>query len=85
MTFKYVYSRCQDLDKLQAGITEMTGHHNFSSEFRYLPTKDDELVLQYGVGDATSINNLSSTDPYGGGLLTLDTQHIIRAYYRRKF
>jgi hypothetical protein len=24
-------------------------------------------------------------DPYGGSMLTLDTQHIIRVYYRRKF
>ena len=85
MSFKYTYSRCQDLDRLQNGITSLTGHHNFFSEFRYLPSKDDELILQYGVGDTSSIGNLGSLDPYGGSLLTLDTQHLFRAYYRRKF
>jgi len=84
MVFKYTYSRWQDLDRLQAGITSPVGHHNFFSEFRYLPSKDDELILQYGAGDITSIGN-RNIDPYGGTLLTLDTQHIIRAYYRRKF
>jgi hypothetical protein len=88
--FKYVYSRSKDITQIPGttdyGLTDHPiGHHNFSSEFRYLPSKDDELILQYGVGDATSINNLSSLDPYGGGMLTLDTQHMIRAYYRRRF
>lgn len=85
MLFKYTYSRVQDLDRLQSGITNPVGHHNFFSEFRYLPSKDDEMILQYGVGDTSSIGNVSSIDPYGGSMLTLDTQHIIRAYYRRKF
>lgn len=85
MVFKYIYSRCQDLEDLRQGDTKMTGHSNFFGEFRYLPSKDDELILQYGVGDYTNIGNLGSMDPYGGSMLTLDTQHIIRAYYRRKF
>ncbi|MFA5062746.1 MAG: tetratricopeptide repeat protein [Candidatus Omnitrophota bacterium] len=85
MVFKYIYSRSQDIDKMQNGDTKMYAHHNFSNEFRYMPSKNDEFVMQYGVGDAYSISNLSSLDPYGGGSLTLDTQHIIRAYYRHKF
>ncbi|MCX5712447.1 MAG: tetratricopeptide repeat protein [Candidatus Omnitrophica bacterium] len=85
LLFRYAYSRCQDLDLLQQGITELTGHNNFFGEFRYLPSADDELIFQYGAGYATSLNNLSSSDPYGGSLLTLDTQHIFRMYYRRKF
>ncbi|MDP3732474.1 MAG: hypothetical protein Q8R31_05610 [Candidatus Omnitrophota bacterium] len=85
LVFKYIYSRWQDLDRLRSGITAPVGHHNFFNEFRYLPSRDDELILQYGVGDVSSLNNTSSLDPYGGSMLTLDTQHIIRAYYRRKF
>ncbi len=90
MLFKYTYSRSKDLYQIPGstnfGLTENPiGHHNFFSEFRYLPTQDDQLILQYGVGDYTNIGNLSSMDPYGGSMLTLDTQHIIRAYYRRKF
>jgi len=89
MSFKYIYSRSKDIILLSSsdyGLTDnIVGHHNFFSEFRYLPSKDDELILQYGVGDTSSIGNMSSIDPYGGSMLTLDTQHIIRAYYRRRF
>lgn len=84
MMFKYVYSRSQDVDRLVAGITEPVGHHNFYSEFRYLPSKDDEIIFQYGEGNSSAIGSLN-LDPYGGSMLTLDTQHIIRAYYRRRF
>ncbi|MFH1190916.1 MAG: hypothetical protein V1670_01795 [Candidatus Omnitrophota bacterium] len=84
MMFKYVYSRSQDVSRLVAGITEPVGHHNFYSEFRYLPSKDDEIILQYGEGNSSAIGSMN-LDPYGGSMLTLDTQHIIRAYYRRRF
>jgi len=89
MSFKYIYSRCKDLIQLPSTDFALTdnvvGHHNFFSEFRYMPSKDDEFNFQYGVGDTSSMGNIASLDPYGGGMLTLDTQHIIRAYYRRKF
>jgi len=88
MSLKYIYSRCKDIvyDGANFGLTDQpVGHHNFFSEVRYLPSKDDEFILQYGVGDTNSIGNISSIDPYGGSMLTLDTQHIIRAYYRRRF
>jgi hypothetical protein len=82
MLLKYIYSRCDDVGT--SGLEELSGHHNFYSEFRYLPTKDQEIILQYGEGNSSAIGNLNF-DPYGGSMLTLDTQHIIRAYYRRKF
>ncbi|TAM38961.1 hypothetical protein EPN54_03705, partial [bacterium] len=67
MSFKYIYSRSKDIIQLPSsdfGLTDHPiGHHNFFSEFRYLPSKDDELILQYGVGDVSSIGNLSSVDP----------------------
>ena len=84
MAFKYIYSRCQDIDRLQAGITKPVGHHNFFSEFRYLPSGDDEFILQFGEGNVSPIGNIT-LDPYGGSMLTLDTQHILRLYYRRRF
>ncbi|MBU1923085.1 MAG: tetratricopeptide repeat protein [Candidatus Omnitrophica bacterium] len=84
MVLKYTYSRWQDTDRLVAGSTNPLGHHNFYSEFRYLPSKDDELILQYGEGNVSIIGN-STLDPYGGSALTIDTAHIFRAYYRRKF
>ncbi len=89
MSLKYIYSRSKDIIQFPSsdfGLTDHPiGHHNFFSEFRYLPSKDDELILQYGAGDTSSISNLASLDPYGGGMLTLDTQHIFRVYYRRRF
>ncbi len=84
MLLKYTYSRCQDVDRLVAGITKPVAHNNFYGEFRYLPSKDDEIILQYGEGNSSAIGNMN-LDPYGGSMLTLDTQHIIRAYYRRRF
>jgi len=82
--FKYTYSRSQDLERLAAGITDLENHNNFFTEFRYLPSKDDELIVQYGVGEASVLTNMVF-DPYGGSMLALDTQHIFRLYYRRKF
>jgi len=84
IVLKYTYSRWKDLDRLINGITKPIGHHNFFGEFRYLPSKDDEFILQYGEGNTSAIGNITF-DPFGGSLLTIDTQHIIRAYYRRKF
>ena len=84
VAFKYTYSRWQDTDRLVNGDTNPLGHHNFFSEFRYMPTKDDELTLQYGEGNTSNLGNMT-LDPYGGSALTIDTAHIFRAYYRRKF
>lgn len=84
IALKYSYSRWQDTARLVAGSTKLIGHHNFFGEFRYLPSKDDELIFQYGEGNTSTIGN-STLDPYGGTLLTIDTAHMFRAYYRRKF
>ncbi|MDD5476926.1 MAG: tetratricopeptide repeat protein [Candidatus Omnitrophica bacterium] len=84
MALKYTYSRWQDTDRLVAGNTNPLGHHNFFGEFRYLPSRDDEFILQYGEGNTSNLGNFS-LDPYGGTSLTIDTAHILRAYYRRKF
>ena len=84
MLFKYNYSRWKNPVDVLAGNNKLTGHHNFFMEFRYLPSKDDELILQYGEGNVSPIGNITF-DPYGGSLLTIDTQHLIRLYYRRKF
>jgi len=84
MHLKYIYSRAKNIDHMVAGDNDLVNHNNFFGEFRYLPSGDDELIMQYGVGDAYALGN-TVFDPYGGSMLTLDTQHIIRMYYRRKF
>lgn len=85
---KYTYSRWQDLDALSNGVTKVFGHHNLFSEFIYRISKDEDFTFQYGeasrdpyMGGVLDIG----WDPYGGSLRTIDTQHIFRLYYRRKF
>ncbi len=85
---KYTYSRWQDLDRLAAGYTNIIGHHNFFTEFIYRMSEDQDLTLQYG--EASRDPYMGSVldigwDPYGGSVRTIDTEHIIRAYYRKKF
>jgi hypothetical protein len=81
---RYTYSRWQDLERLRNGITKPAGHHNFYSELRYMPSKDDELVLQYGICGQQLISTVT-TDPFGGGLSSIDTEQVIRLFYQRKF
>ena len=86
--FKYTYSRWQDLDKLQQGITEAFGHYNLFTELVFRKSADEDITFQYGeasrnpyMGGVLDIG----WDPYGGSLRTIDTQHILRLYYRRRF
>ena len=86
--FRYTYSRWQDLDKLIAGMNKLFGHHNFFGELTYRVSGDEDFTLQYGEGARNPFMGGSlayNWDPYGGSLATLDTQHVIRLYYRRKF
>jgi hypothetical protein len=88
MMFKYNYSRWQDIDKLAAGITKVFGHHNIFTEIIYRISQDQDFTFQYGEGsrDPYMGGVLDITwDPYGGDMRTVDTQHVFRAYYRRKF
>jgi hypothetical protein len=85
---RYNYSRWQDLDMLIQGITKVYGHHNIFGELTYRRSEEEDFTLQYGessrdpyMGGVLDIG----WDPYGGSLRTIDTQHILRLYYRRKF
>lgn len=85
---KYTYSRWQDIDRLIQGINSPLGHHNFFTEFMYNWSENENLVFQYG--EASRDPYLSGIldigwDPYGGSLRTIDTRHIFRLYYRRRF
>ena len=82
---RYTYSKMYDYSELNdnQGANE-DSHHNFFSEVRFSPWEDNEFILQYGVGSVTPIG-VSIGSPFGGSLPVLDTQHIFRVYYRRKF
>ncbi len=86
--FKYTYSRWQDLDSIVQGITKVFGHHNFFTELTYRKSEDEDFTFQYGEASRNPYMGGVLTigwDPYGGSLRTIDTQHIFRLYYRRKF
>ncbi|MGE5197609.1 MAG: hypothetical protein ACM3IL_03785, partial [Deltaproteobacteria bacterium] len=83
--FRYTFSRWNDVNRMLDGQDKVyVGNHKFFTEFRYRPCADDELVMQYGEGGLSPVSNITF-DPFGGSLSTIDTQHIIRMYYRRKF
>jgi len=82
---RYTYSRWNDLNRMLNGLSKIyLGHHNFFAEFKYMPSADDEFSMQYGESGRSPIST-TAYDPFGGSLATLDTQHIMRMYYRRKF
>ena len=83
--FRYVYSRWMDINQiLYKEPVEFADHHNFFGEVSYRPNPSDEFILQYGVYPRGVVGELLY-DPYGGTLSTLDTQHMVRLYYRKKF
>ncbi|MFA5157046.1 MAG: tetratricopeptide repeat protein [Candidatus Omnitrophota bacterium] len=86
--FKYIYSRWQDLDKLIAGSTKLYSHHNAFIELMYRKSELENFVFQYGEASRNpyegGLLNVG-WDPYGSSVETLDTEHIFRLYYRRKF
>jgi len=82
---RYVYSRANDIFEANSdGVVNKHSHHDIFSEVRLMLKDNSELVAQYGVGNIAGIA-YTTYSPYGGGVPTLDTQHIFRVYYRRKF
>lgn len=83
---RYVYSRANNLRELfHHGVVTRTSHHGVFSELVYRMDEKSELVTQYGVGGYGDISTMGTYTPFGGGVAALDTQHIVRVYYRRKF
>ncbi|MFO8053204.1 MAG: hypothetical protein R6U54_04520, partial [Candidatus Omnitrophota bacterium] len=82
---RYVYSKVNDLSELNDDerVVKRT-HHTVFSELRFRLEETSELIAQYGVGNTGGILESTYT-PFGGGVPTLDTQHIFRVYYRKKF
>jgi len=82
---RYVYSRVKDITELneQDSVTK-DSHHTVFTEIRYNLEENSELVAQYGVGNISGLS-YSSYTPFGGGVATLDTEHIFSLTYRKKF
>lgn len=85
LLFKYTYSRWVDMLKLNdTGLETYKWHNNFFIETRYSIDKSSELIFDYGVGGITPLGS-ATYDPFGGALAVLDTQHIMRLYYKKRF
>ncbi len=83
--FKYTYARWVDMLELNASGREIYyGHHNIFFETRVNVDPSSELVFMFGVGGLTPVGT-TSYDPFGGALAVLDTQHIVRLFYRKRF
>ncbi|MFA5038834.1 MAG: hypothetical protein WC732_04050 [Candidatus Omnitrophota bacterium] len=83
--FKYTQSRWLDLLYLNdTGESVYSWHHNFFFETRYQVNNDAEWILLYGVGGITPLGS-ATYDPFGGALAVLDTQHLFRLYYKKRF
>jgi len=83
--FKYTHSRWVDLNTLNSsGQAFYQWHNNFFVESRYHVSENSEFIFDYGVGGITPLGS-SLYDPFGGALAVLDTQHIVRVYYKKKF
>lgn len=80
LAFEYTYSKFWD----DFVSREIVGHHNFFTQFRRKLIHNDEFIFEYGVGSYTPFGT-GAMDPLGGGTLTLDTQHILRIFYNKKF
>ena len=83
--FKYIYSRVIDLYRQQNGEgVHYDGHRNIFVNMDYSIDEYQKFVMEFGEFVAyTPIEDLYA--PGKWSLSTLDTQHILRMYYNRKF
>lgn len=85
--FKYTHSRWLDTDKVLGTAGNEVAyqwHNNFFIDTRYHIDIDSDFILEYGVGGMTPLGTVTS-DPFGGALAVLDTQHIVRLFYKKRF
>lgn len=83
--FKYTYSQWNDLNRLlNDSEVVYEDHHNFYSALRYAFSDNENLTFLYGVGPSPNVST-STFDPFGGSLATLDTQHIFRLFFQKRF
>jgi len=81
--FKYIYSKLIDIYKQNAYQSDdfYDPHHNFFFGTEYKFNKDESFSLLYGEFVAYDDPNQQAN----WTLSTLDTQHLFRMFYRRKF
>jgi len=81
MLVSYIWTRTNDINKLVYNDeVVLRSYHNIFTELRYCPTETDQLLLQYGVSTASNLET-----KFIDAMPTLDTQHIIRLFYKKLF
>jgi hypothetical protein len=83
--FKYIYSKVIDVYRQNKGEgVQYDGHHNIFMEMDYSIDEYQKFIMEFGEFVAyTPIEGLYQ--PGKWSLSALDTQHIFRMYYNRKF
>ncbi|NQT75141.1 MAG: hypothetical protein HQ566_01315, partial [Candidatus Omnitrophica bacterium] len=83
--FKYIYSKLKDVYRQnQEGGVHYEGHHNFFAELDYNIDEEQKFSLLFGEFVAYApLEDLYA--PAKWSLSALDTQHIVRMFYNRKF
>ena len=83
--FKYAYSKIIDVFRQHIGEgVHYDGHHNIFVEMAYSIDEDQEFIMEFGeFAGYAPVEGLYQMDKWS--LSTLDTQHIFRVHYNRKF
>ncbi len=83
--FKYIYSKVIDVYRQNKGEgVHYDGHHNIFLNMNYSIDEYQNFMMEFGEFVAyTPMEGLYQ--PGKWSLSTLDTQHIVRVYYNRKF
>jgi hypothetical protein len=84
LRFDYTYAKCYDIQKRNEGL-DYQAHHNVFINLDYKMDDKGIFSLQFGEAALLPYTTAFTTSPYPGYLPTLDTAHIVRAYFTRKF
>jgi hypothetical protein len=87
LSFLFKYSVASWIDMLELNSTGREiydWHHNIFIQTQYHLDMSSDLIFDYGVGGITPLGTVTY-DPFGGALAVLDTQHIMRLYYKKTF
>ena len=72
------------LELNSSGLEIYNWHNNFFLQARYNMNDSSDFIFDYGVGGITPLGT-TTYDPFGGALAVLDTQHIMRLYFQKRF
>jgi len=85
LKLNYTYSKSYDLFLQTQGELEYRDHHNVFVNLDYKMEEKGVFSLQFGEAALLPYSTMFTTSPYPGFLPTVDTAHIVRAYFSRRF